>query len=78
VDREGLKLASRTAEGMLKGEPLGHLRIIRLGEHYLLLPNRDRDWFEKNGPDTFRCLHKEAARVALEEAWMRSFRETAK
>jgi hypothetical protein len=67
IDQQGLKLASASAEGMLKEKPLGRLYVVRFREHFLLLPVGDLDWFDKNGPDRLCCLHKQAARDALEK-----------
>jgi hypothetical protein len=75
IDQQGLKLASASAEGMLKEKPLGRLYVIRFREHFLLLPDSDRDWFEKNGPDRFFSLHKQAARDNLEKEQRRRFEE---
>jgi hypothetical protein len=75
VDRAGVKLIPASSEGLLKEKPLGRLHLIRFGEHYLLLPKDDYDWFEKNGPDTLCCLHKQAARDALEKERRRRFEE---
>jgi hypothetical protein len=71
VGRQGVKLAPVTAEGNLKEKPLGHLQVVRFQRHLLLLPDRDRDWFEKNGPDRLCCLHKRAARDDLDKEQMR-------
>jgi hypothetical protein len=46
VDREGVKLAPESADGTLKDRPLARLRVVRFREHYLLLQDKNRGWFD--------------------------------
>jgi hypothetical protein len=78
LESDGPNLAVEQADGMLEDRPLGRLRVVSLQSHYLLLQERDGDWFAEHGPDTFRCFHQETARKVLEQQWLRRIREASK
>jgi hypothetical protein len=78
VESDGPRLATEQSDGMLKNRPLGQLRVIGLQGHYLLLQEKDRDWFAKHGPDTFCCFHQDAARKAVEQQWRRWIERASK
>jgi hypothetical protein len=78
IEATGLKLATRKADGMLEKKPLDELLIVAFRDHYILLQNQDRDWFDERGPNTFCCFHKKEVRKLLEDERMRRIEEASK
>jgi len=66
IQDAGLTLNAAQADGMLKERPVDQLRVFSLQNNYLLLQERDADWFKKHGADTYCCFHQTGARTALE------------
>ena len=71
-------LTTHKSDDMLKDRPIDRLRVIVLDLHYLLLQERDLDWFKEHGPDTFACFHQKSARQAIQDRWLRELKRESK
>ena len=78
IQDTGLKLDPKKADGMFKDRPIDRLRILSFQKNYLLLQERDSEWFKKYGPDTFCCFHQAGARKALAEHERRRIEQEVK
>jgi hypothetical protein len=78
MQEDGLKLSPQMSEGILKDQPLDRLRLLSFQQNYLLVQQRDFDWFKQHGPDTRCCFHQPAARKALEQLKRRRIEEAVK
>jgi hypothetical protein len=67
IRESGLTITTQKADGILQDRQLDRLRIFSFQKNYLLLQERDLDWFKKHGPDTHCCFHQRGARKAPEQ-----------
>jgi hypothetical protein len=64
LQEDGLKLVAQKSEGMLEGRPIDRLRIFSLKGNYLLLQERDLNWYKNFGLNG--CIFfQDAAREAV-------------
>ena len=64
VDPHGVALIPSRVDGALVEYPIRRLFLARMGGHYVLIPEADRDEFARDGPSGFTFLWPEAVLAA--------------